>query len=265
MKKYISSIDCYKFLCAVMVVFLHTVNITELYGIYNEAKTVLYHFTWCINPVEFFFCVSVFFLFKNGINDEKLRKYIKRLIKLYIIWSVVYLPSTLIECFSGNSFVYGFFKLVRRMLILGTSGHLWYVIALIYGLIIMYPIIKANKIRIAWGISIVSYAVVVFGEAYCNVISKYPQIHIFKIPALLKTVLGSLYLFRAPLFIMIGYSVSQIQSFPKIAKVKYLAAWIIAVLICNLELILISKYKLGGGQCNNYETVCCNNFFCYGV
>lgn len=264
MKKYISSIDYYKFICAIMVVFLHTVNITELYGTCNNIKTFLYHFTWSINPVEFFFCVSVYFLFKNDINDEKLRKYIKRLIKLYVIWSIIYLPSTLIECFANSSFVYGFLKLVRRIFILGTSGHLWYVIALIYGLIIMYPIIRANKIRIAWGISIISYTIVVIGEAYHNVANNYPQFYVLKIPALLQIILGSLYLFRAPLFIMIGYSLAQINDFPQITKLKYLEIWGIAALLCNLELNIISKYRLGG-QCNNNKTICSYNFFCYGV
>lgn len=102
----------------------------------------------------------------------------------------------------------------------------------------MYPIIRANKIRIAWGISIISYTIVVIGEAYHNVANNYPQFYVLKIPALLQIILGSLYLFRAPLFIMIGYSLAP--------KLKYLEIWGIAALLCNLELNIISKYRLGG-------------------
>ena len=57
-------LDSGKFLCSILVVFLHTVNIGRPYSqncIENLAN-IIHKIVWMVNPVEFFFLASSYFI-----------------------------------------------------------------------------------------------------------------------------------------------------------------------------------------------------------
>lgn len=53
-KIYYSNLDIWKFISAVFVVFLHTVNISKLHGKAEITRQWLFRITQSINPVEYF-------------------------------------------------------------------------------------------------------------------------------------------------------------------------------------------------------------------
>lgn len=122
-KRYYSNLDIWKFISAGLVVFLHTVNISTLHGNAELTRQWIFRLTQSINPVEYFLIVTAFFLFKD-LTYEKERRYIVRLLKWYAIWSVLYLPGAAMDCYEKNGSLIGTIKLVRRIFITGTSGHL---------------------------------------------------------------------------------------------------------------------------------------------
>lgn len=86
MKNY-NTIDLFKFICAILIVFMHTYcrDLGENGSMF--VKTI------CAIGVPFFFITSGFFLgkgFERNNNDidkkEYYKKYISRLIKMYIGW-----------------------------------------------------------------------------------------------------------------------------------------------------------------------------------
>lgn len=254
-------IDLLKFICAFLVLFLHTANLGKPYGnILEEGiAQALYYVVWSINPVEFFFVASAYFLFKklnNLSNDEyarKIRLYIQRLIVLYLFWSLFYLGPILIPFFEVTdikSLLFAFAKAFRRFFLIGSEGHMWYVLSLIYGLIILKPFlnIASNnrfKVIVSWAISIFLYVISLLGDSYFYILPAHCGFA--NCLDILRKVLGSMYLLRGPLFIMIGYELAYAkeEKTKKTGIPYFLFLWLGLAITNNLELYLIKSMGLG--------------------
>ena len=144
----LKGIDLVKVLMAFVVVSFHTTT-WPLLGIREVA-------------VPYFFLVSGFFLFGKLKGDRAadlsaIRAWTLKILKLYLIWTAVYLPFT----------VYGFLQdslslkqslavFVRNLAFVGEnfmSWPLWYLLALIWSGVLIY-ILRALKVPI-WGMLLV--------------------------------------------------------------------------------------------------------------
>lgn len=254
-------IDILKFLCAFLVLFLHTANLGKPYTgiVENTLSDVLYFLVWSINPVEFFFIASAFLLFKKIVNapdcnyDKRIKLYIQRLVVLYFFWSLFYL-SAVFEPFlnvsSVKDVVISLIKIFRRLFLIGTSGHMWYVLSLIYGIMLLKPFLNDqtnNKIktRIAWCISSILYVVSLLGDSYYHLLPDYcPLVTVLDMT---RRALGSMYLLRGPLFIMIGYSLAHSKEV-RSTRTNVLASfllWVCLAVANNVELFLIKSLDTG--------------------
>lgn len=186
---------------------------------------------------------TAFFLFKD-LTYEKERKYIVRLLKLYAVWSVLYLPGAAIDCYEKNGCLIGTIKLFRRLFITGTSGHLWYILAVIYSLLFLFPLLNRKMIRSAWIISIISYLYVVAANSYSWIFANEGLFG--KAIESINTVLGNSYILRAPLFLMIGYGLSSFD-FKKIPTSVCFLGWVLCSFLCNFE---VEKLSFWGGDCS---------------
>ena len=91
-QKYLPNLDILKFVCAIIVVFYHTANL-EVYGktSLSNLREIIWFVGRFVSPVECFFIISAFFLFRklvlleNEKGSEILKKYIFHLMVLYII------------------------------------------------------------------------------------------------------------------------------------------------------------------------------------
>src|SRR5688572_928654 len=100
-KKNYTGVDIVKFIMAVFVIAIHT------QPLYSMRDTGYFHLYEIIisTAVPYFFMASGYFLFTKINNDDqtlddklvKLRQYILKLIKLYLIWTVIYMPITLYD------------------------------------------------------------------------------------------------------------------------------------------------------------------------
>ncbi|MBQ7596721.1 MAG: acyltransferase, partial [Clostridia bacterium] len=156
-KKEYKGIDVFKFICAVMVVAIHTFK--------AEENSVGFYFTlmhFCSLAVPFFFVCSGFFLFKKMEFDEKFRikktkenfailvTFEKRIILSYLIWSVIYFIVKLANAFSdGKQEVVEYIKeLPFNFFLNGTELHLWYLLCIIYAVPILYFILRRAGIKL---------------------------------------------------------------------------------------------------------------------
>ena len=148
-----NSIDLFKFIMAFAVVAIHTHPLEDCT---NRSMLAAYDSVVSM-AVPFFFLASGFLLarkmrwpyFDNRENAERLVRYLKRIIGMYLTWTVVYLPLALYHFkTSGNSPGGAAFLYLRGFLFIGeqyNSWHLWYLLSSIYALLVVYILLFTFK------------------------------------------------------------------------------------------------------------------------
>lgn len=138
-------IDIVKFIMALFVVILHT---HPLYAI-NRTADFLTADVIARMAVPFFFAATGFLLEKQiNMRDADTRKtivrYVRKVLRLYCVWTAVYLPIILYNKFilNGESFAYGVFTLIRDFIFAGSYGQLWYLPAAAVGLLVVFVLRK---------------------------------------------------------------------------------------------------------------------------
>lgn len=127
LKKTNYSLDLLKFVCAILIVGSHTLPIFKT-DILN-----LYYGQWF-----FRFCVPVFFLssgfYFQKMDNSKRFSYIKRILLIYIASMMLYLPLYI----KNHQFfdLYGICCFLRELLL--GYGHLWYLSALFFALLMCF-------------------------------------------------------------------------------------------------------------------------------
>lgn len=137
-----------KVLMAFVVVSIHTTS-WPLLGLKEVA-------------VPFFFIVSGFFLTAKMTGDRKedlavLREWIFKILKMYLIWTAIYLPFTVYGFIQdGLNLKQSLILFGRNLLFVGEnfmSWPLWYLLALIWSGILAY-ILRALKVPV-WGMLLI--------------------------------------------------------------------------------------------------------------
>ena len=141
-------IDLVKVLMAFVVVSIHT-TAWPLLGIREVA-------------VPYFFIVSGFFLFGKMTGDRAqdlavIRAWTLKILKLYLIWTAVYLPFTVYGyVHDGLSLKQSLAVFVRNLAFVGEnfmSWPLWYLLSLIWGGVLFY-LLRTLKVPV-WGMLLV--------------------------------------------------------------------------------------------------------------
>ena len=167
-------LDIMKYVMAIIVVAIHT---RPEYSFESETVRALFESVYSI-AVPYFFIASGFLLFRkiifplNSEGEARILAYIKRIFKLYVIWTIIYLPFTF----------YGFYKdsvsplksiiiFIRNVAFVGEnfmSWPLWYLLALIIAVCIIYVLMK-YRFPMLWivGLSIL-VAFIGYILDYCN-------------------------------------------------------------------------------------------------
>ncbi len=146
-----AAIDVAKLIAAVFIVAIHTGLFSDVSGLGFFVQNILTRFA-----VPFFFVASGFFLFgrmeydtthrltKN--NLAKLIRFEKRLLILYVVWSVVFLAWTI-----PNWYQLGWWGLsalkdyIVSFFFSGTLYHFWYILASLYGAVFCYFLLRYCK------------------------------------------------------------------------------------------------------------------------
>jgi len=176
-KKYYPAVDIMKFICALLVIIVHT---NPLQPHYPLSNFILINVFGRIS-VPFFF-ISAGYLFAQSSKEKGskyFRGYIKALIRLYLIWFIIYLPFGLFriqEMVPGNINLWlGIGIFIEALLLHGSYFHLWYLIALIIGLIILHLFQKRFAIKY---LIIIGVFLFIFGlsETYIDFFRQIPYV-----------------------------------------------------------------------------------------
>lgn len=153
-----NAIDLVKFVCAILVVTIHVAPLGD-----TETINMISYINFGIQQylsrvaVPFFFVASGFFLYKktsaSDFNPEYSKKYILRMLRLYALWSLIYLPMAIYSFFKDESgLLHALVIYARNIIFTGSYRHLWYLNALIVAVAIisflLYIKIKPQKLII---------------------------------------------------------------------------------------------------------------------
>ena len=162
-------IDILKFIMALFVVILHT---HPLYKI-NDGLNFLTADVMARTAVPFFFAVTGFLLQKkigseNASTREVVGRYMRKIISLYFIWTIIYLPIIICDKIldSEESLIYCLFTVVRDFLFVGSYSHLWYLLATAIGVALVYGLKKCVGERATGIILIVLFAAGLLTQSY---------------------------------------------------------------------------------------------------
>lgn len=138
-KKQLFNVDIMKFILSLMVVCIHTGVTSPMPAEIGKFFNAIFNLA-----VPIFFVYSGYlFAYKNKMDKkDKLIKYSKHIVKLYILWSLIYLPICIQICFENgwsiqeclHNYSEGFFKLGQHPY----SWQLWYLWSLIFISIVLY-------------------------------------------------------------------------------------------------------------------------------
>lgn len=128
------AIDLMKWICSLLVVVIHTTPLKP----YSYIADVVSAQGICRIAVPFFFSASGFFLFSKmrlcmAENINIVKKYCSRLMRIYCIWSIIYLP---LQIKVGNialdqQFIW-LYRYMQKFLMEASIYHLWYLLATVY-------------------------------------------------------------------------------------------------------------------------------------
>ena len=147
-----NSIDLYKLIMAFCVVAIHT---CPLNNYKNEIVLAIYN-SFVDIAVPFFFLASGFLLankfqypFDSDNNIQYIRNYLLRIIKLYVMWSLIYLPLAIWHYISTQTNVIkSVLSYIRGFVFIGehyNSWPLWYLLSTIYALALIIFLLKRKS------------------------------------------------------------------------------------------------------------------------
>lgn len=146
-----NSLDIVKFFMAICVIAIHT---NPFFNCANEVIQAIYQSVIGL-AVPFFFLSSGFLLgvkmeqpFSSTNNVEVLKKYVIKILKLYIIWSIIYLPLAICDYVNNHySFIKSIVHYIRGFVLVGehyNSWVLWYLLSTIYTVLALIILFKKN-------------------------------------------------------------------------------------------------------------------------
>jgi len=197
------NLDTYRLIASLLIIAIH------VYPFLTVNKNLEFIFThiFCRIGVPFFLMLTGNFILPKSLeNIDNLKNYIKKIITIYIISIIIYIP---INVYTGVLKNTNIINILKMILIDGTMYHLWYFPALILGLWITYFLIKKLKNKSCIIILITLFIIGLLGDSYYGLTEniKYLKIiyeYIFKIFNYTRNGL-----FYVPIFLYEGYSLKK--------------------------------------------------------
>lgn len=178
------AIDIAKFISALLVICIHT---GPLLDISKDANFVLVQILSRI-AVPLFFIISGFLFFekidlRREWNDDEniqvLKKYLLRLCKIYLVWTILYLPFTYWIMHSGDGIsTEAILRYVRDFFFTGSFYHLWFLPALMFAVGVVYIMVSKLSIKKTLWITFLIYVLGMMGNVYPKLLADVPVIDV---------------------------------------------------------------------------------------
>lgn len=185
--KHVNGLDVGKFVLSLFVIAVHT---SPLKSISITPNFILVQIL-SRNAVPLFFMISgYFFYYKRGPQtikvgpftvNEYYYKYIKRMMTIYLVWSIIYLFDVVNIYYIDKNVPFPLFILayVYWATIYGTYYHLWFFPSVIFSISMVHWLGKKLGLRLLLMIAFVFYIIGMFGDSYYGMVKHIPMIASF--------------------------------------------------------------------------------------
>lgn len=156
-----NSVDCFRYLCALLVVAIHTTPFLEF------SPTFSFFVSQIISriAVPFFFLISGYYF-----EIERAGRILRKHIVTYTIWSIPFFVYTFLVDFRHGGIVYAFKDCAVGFLLFGSTEPYWFFPALIISLLLILVLSRKAPHWVIWIVSLILYIVGVLGGAYYHAV-----------------------------------------------------------------------------------------------
>lgn len=229
-----NSIDNFRIMAALMVIAIHVFPFSS----YGNTLDNLITLTLFRLAIPFFFMISGYFLIgpysekETYINDLRINKSIIKMLKLYFISIIVYLPLSILN--KTITLDISFLQVIKLLIFDGSFYHLWYFPASILGLYLVKYSIKYFGIKLSLLLSLILYIIGLLGDSYYNLINI----------SFIKDILNTIFkfssytrngIFFTPIFLVLGASIYRNRGNKKYNKKINIIGLIISIFILLIE------------------------------
>ncbi|MCD8018653.1 MAG: acyltransferase [Clostridiales bacterium] len=167
-----TSLDIARFIAAFLVMAIHLLPFESI----NENFSLFFINTICRVAVPFYFMCSGFFI--SGAGKIRMLRYIKRLVIMYFLYTIIYFPLEVLELrIEYDTFFEATIGFVQKIIFSGSYTHLWYFPSLIFGVLLVYllhTVFKVKNIKIIIPLIIILYVLGVIGDEFKALASSSP-------------------------------------------------------------------------------------------
>ena len=177
MKQY-KTLDFAKFICAILIIVLHTAPLSS----YSSILTFGLRNIITVIAVPFFFLTSGFLAFKklDSLSFEKKKPYIwhylKRIAVMYLIWSAIYFIFVAIKWHRNGFSIASLLEYIKDFFFEGSYSTIWFLPALLVATLAVYWLQKRFSYRTIFLFSCVVYLFTLGGSSYYGLVTKIPVI-----------------------------------------------------------------------------------------
>ncbi|MDJ1471568.1 acyltransferase [Xanthocytophaga flava] len=169
-KRTYNGIDLMKFLAAFLVISIHT---RPFYDIHPVLGFLFENIITRV-AVPFFFISSGFLFFTKVLETSSVSEqrkllvgFLKRILVLYLLWTLIYLPYDLYFIYKKkHDLVATLLTYLQRLLLWGSHFHLWYLLSLMYCTVIVYFFVEIKRFRTLLAVGILLYLTGLLGDTY---------------------------------------------------------------------------------------------------
>lgn len=154
-------VDYVKLIMALLVIILHTNPLLD----YSVAAEWVSRSCITIIAVPFFFVATGFF---NGNSLEKVKRSASHLLLLYCIWSVIYLPYSILRL--NNEGIRAVLEYAWSFVAYGSFDTIWYLLASAIGLLLAFKSYDRFGRRNSFIIALIFYVIALLGTSYAGIV-----------------------------------------------------------------------------------------------
>lgn len=266
-----NAIDLAKFICAIFVVAIHVAP----FGSNGSSICMLFNYAiqqWLARAaVPFFFVASGFFFRKFGFKESSMetsKNYIIRLVKLYIIWTIIYFPLHVKSIlFSEEGLFHELMIYVRNFIFAGSHGQLWYFPALIFSVVVLsFLLSRRINTKYIIIISMLLYVIGLLDQSWFGIIEPI-RIYVPSFWNILKLIENIIVttrngLFEGLLFVTIGVVIAD-HGF-NISRKKALLGFVLSYIAMLIEVAFVTYFHLIKGY-DMYICLVPLSYFMFGL
>jgi len=247
-------IDLFRMVAAFLAVTAHTYPLSS---ISSDMNYMLVH-VFARIAVPFFMMATGYFLlpryfdqsenddpdnrcslsYQNRESREPLFRFIKKIGLLYAGATLLYLPVSIYAGFYSDGNVFQVF--IRNLLVDGSFYHLWYLPAVMFGVLLVYVLSHKCSLHLTFSISVVLYLLGLLGDSYFHLIANIPLLQTTYEAAFQVFSYTRNGLFYAPVFLTMGVMIAK-QEQPMSTRTNAIG-FIVFMLLMLVEGILLQQY-----------------------